>query len=54
MPTLHSEWAGDATFSSSGWEGTTNDFKDYTLPAYFSEFGCVCSSSSFLDKVSSG
>jgi len=35
-------WCGDSTFESS-YAGTTSEFADYNVVAYFSEFGCISS-----------
>lgn len=34
------EWCGQQTYLSSGWQGTTADYANLTIPAYFSEYGC--------------
>ncbi|KAL0577596.1 1,3-beta-glucanosyltransferase [Marasmius crinis-equi] len=34
------EWCGDSTFANS-YQGTTSDYQNYNVVAYFSEFGCV-------------
>ncbi|ESK98183.1 glycoside hydrolase family 72 protein [Moniliophthora roreri MCA 2997] len=34
------EWCGDSTFQNS-YAGTTSDYENYNVVAYFSEFGCV-------------
>lgn len=33
-------WCGDATYTSSGYNVLTDDFKNITLPVFFSETGC--------------
>lgn len=34
------QWCGKQTFTSSGYDVLVNDYKDYSLPLFFSEFGC--------------
>ncbi|KAF8807668.1 glycoside hydrolase family 72 protein [Phlegmacium glaucopus] len=36
------EWCGDSTFQAS-YAGTTSEFSQYNVVAYFSEFGCITS-----------
>jgi len=37
------EWCGNSTFEASGYAATTNEFSQYNVVAYFSEFGCITS-----------
>uniref|UniRef100_A0A060T471 1,3-beta-glucanosyltransferase n=1 Tax=Blastobotrys adeninivorans TaxID=409370 RepID=A0A060T471_BLAAD len=34
------QWCGDQTFTSSGYDTLVNNYKNYPLPIFLSEFGC--------------
>ncbi|KAJ6113856.1 hypothetical protein N7523_007173 [Penicillium sp. IBT 18751x] len=34
------EWCGDSSYKSSGYEARTDEFRNYPVPAFFSEYGC--------------
>lgn len=34
------QWCGDNTYSGSGYDVLVNDYQNYSLPIFFSEYGC--------------
>ncbi|KAJ5101591.1 hypothetical protein NUU61_003813 [Penicillium alfredii] len=45
------EWCGKSSFHDSGYDERTKDFKDYPVPAFFSEYGCIKPAPRTFDDV---
>lgn len=35
------EWCDPSSFQKSGWEGLVTQYSNYSLPLFFSEYGCI-------------
>lgn len=46
------EWCGQSSYETSGYEARTNDFRNYPVPAFFSEYGCNTPSPRHFTEVS--
>lgn len=47
------EWCGDNTFEGAGYDVLVNDFSNYTIPVFLSEFGCNESPPRLFQEVAS-
>ena len=44
-------WCGQSDFVTSGYQARTQEFKNYTVPAFFAEYGCNVPSPRLFDET---